>query len=248
MKNQKHWKKKAMLGLITLATICTLSGCDFEKAPVENYGTTINQYDSNDIYNGLTKTQILDVPGEDFKLIIDYNIDLREQRQWRITSDKLLYFTVYTEGLDPNSKLYIDNIHMDTSIKSIRAAMDGIKQDTMDDKIHNSLMYGFPISDTIKLHGINAIEGANQDFISGSFCGYKGFESGNIQEKRYTERDYLQTFGVYGNKIQAVYDLLLQKSPHEHPRNISVASELLILVDNQYIDDDVYEKIYKKVK
>lgn len=39
--------------------------------------------------------------------------------------------------------------------------MNGILQDTMDDRIHNSLMLGFPISDDVCHIGINQIEGQN---------------------------------------------------------------------------------------
>ena len=38
---------------------------------------------------------------------------------------------MYTKNLAEDYKVYIDNVHIDTSIKSRYSAVDGIKQDTI---------------------------------------------------------------------------------------------------------------------
>lgn len=38
---------------------------------------------------------------------------------------------MYTKNLTEDYKVYIDNVHIDTSIKLRYAAVDGIKQDTI---------------------------------------------------------------------------------------------------------------------
>ena len=51
-------------------------------------------YDNFDLENG-TKL-VLDVAGEEFKLVVEYLVDLE----------------VYTEGLMDGTKVYIDNVHI----------------------------------------------------------------------------------------------------------------------------------------
>lgn len=100
----------------------------------------------------------------------------------------------------------------------------------MDDRIHNSLMYGFPISDTVSFYGVNEIEGQNSTFITGSFYGFSGYSSGTIDEERYKESDYLKA-GVYANKISSSYGLLIQDGDLE-PYGVDVSSDILVLVSN----------------
>ena len=51
-------------------------------------------YDNFELENG-TKL-VLDVAGEEFKLVVEYLVDLE----------------VYTEGLTDGTKVYIDNVHI----------------------------------------------------------------------------------------------------------------------------------------
>ena len=46
---------------------------------------------------------------------------------------------------------------MDTYIISSTAGLNGINQDTMDDHIHTSLIYGFPINDERSLYKPNMV-------------------------------------------------------------------------------------------
>ena len=99
--------------------------------------------------------------------------------------------------------------------------MNGITQDSMDDRIHNSLMYGFPISDTVSFYAVNEIEGQNDTFIHGSSLGFSGYSSGYVDEERYVETDYLEG-GVYANKISSAYGLLIQNGDNE-PYGVDVS-------------------------
>lgn len=66
----------------------------------------------------------------------------------------------------------------------------------MDDRIRNSKMIGFSISDEIKLYSTNNIEGQDKDFVQGTFYGLSGYSSyGEIQQERYEESDYLEKGG-----------------------------------------------------
>jgi len=231
MKNYKLRKKLLLLALVS--GLSSLTGCSgHELAPEEEYDTISN--DESGLENGLK--QVLDVPGENFKLVAEYHCDDVSKRAWRITSNKSLYITMYTQGLEEGTEVYIDNIHIDTSIKSKYAAMDGILQDTMDDRIHNSLMIGFPISDNTYYYGVNAIEGCNETFIRGTMHGYKGYSSGSIEEQRFTESDYINSMKVYANEIDIVVDLLVKGPNDKDYRNISVTTDFLVNVSDQEIE------------
>lgn len=227
----KHTKKlKVRVGALALVAgaTFTLCGCESrEMAPSEDYDIVSTENGDDSLSMGLRQT--LDVPGQNFKLITEYSCDNTAKREWRITSDKFLYLQVYTEGLSPDTEVYIDNVHIDTSIKSTYAAMDGIMQDTMDDHVHSSQLIGFPISDKTSYYGVNAIEGSNQDFIQGTFYGYNEYEAGTVKQKRFTEQKYLD-LGVYANKIQIVYDLLVKGPNDKDFSNVSVCTDFIVPV------------------
>lgn len=167
--------------------------------------------------------------------------------------------TINTVGLPENTKVWIDNIHMDTSIVGTQKKMDGITQDTMDDRIHNSKMIGFPISNEIKLYTTNSIEGQDKDFIQGTFFGLSGYSStGEFKQERYEESDYLEK-GVYANKISSIFGLLVQGPNEKEPHGVDISDDINIRVydtvsvqkgDNieyrKYNDDGSYEVVKKE--
>lgn len=228
-------KRLAFLSLSMMLATTTLSGCGHELAPEEEYDMV--QQGNNEDGFGAGLTQKLEVPGETFQLVTEYSCDPTSEREWRVTSDKFLYLKVYTEGLPADTQVYIDNIHIDTSIKSKYAAFDGIIQDSMDDHVHSSQMIGFPIGDDTDYFGVMAIEGMNETFIQGTIYGYNGYYNGSIEEKRFTESDYV-TYGVWANKFQIVYDLLV-KGPNDYDfRNISVSTDFVVPITTTDIKYD----------
>lgn len=239
-------KKGTYLTLTSALILTSLTSCS--PTELSNNSIASENYDkidsNNDIITGIT--QELDVPNEDFKLIIEYNCLLENDEEWTVTGNKNLFMKIYTKGLPENKKVYIDNIHIDTSIMAARKAFDGILQDTMDDKIHNSLMVGFPINDDTYYYGINAIEGQNDEFIQGFVHGYNGYHNGEITQKRFLESDYLKE-GVFANKITAVCGLLIQDENSNEPYGVDVLSTLRIDFCNKiaFIDHKTGEKYYK---
>ena len=116
----------------------------------------------------------------------------------------------------------------------------------MDDRIHNSLMLGFPIGDDIDYYNVFAVEGCNMEFIEGSGYGFNGYYSSTITQKRYTEKDYLDA-GVWGSKFQIVYDLLIKTPNDKTPRCVSVKTDFVVPVNNEivYSDGNSQTKVYK---
>ncbi len=241
-------KNKLKAGVLAALMVTTFAGCKKrEMAAYEDYdivGQINNEDGTVDIGSGLH--QSLKVPGEKFTLETDYSFDDTSKREWRITSDKTLYCKVNTKGLPDDTEVYIDNVHIDSSIKAKYTSMNGILQDSMDDRIHNSLMLGFPIGDDIDYYNVFAVEGCNMEFIEGSGCGFNGYYSSTITQKRYTEKDYLDA-GVWGSKFQIVYDLLIKTPNDKTPRCVSVKTDFVVPVNNEivYSDGNSQTKVYK---
>lgn len=243
-------KGAVVLGMVVVS-VSGLSGCAEipEPVPYEEYDIIDpNALDENGdllFTTGLTKR--LPVKGEDFDLITIFSCDNAEKRVWEVSKDKFLNFAINTDGLPAGYKVYIDNIHIDTFTAANNEEMDGILQDTMDDRIHNSLMYGFPISDTAVCYGVNAIEGLNEGFIELSFYGFRSgsfyLAEGTEEKRRYTEDNYMQV-GVFGNKILIVIDLLVKGPDEEDYRNISVETDFIILGSSEKAKQNML-KLYK---
>ena len=230
MKNSYNELTKKVGALITAGAISlTFAGCgDRELSTNKNDNASediIDTTNSDSLENGVQ--QILDIPGEDFKLKVGYQCVLNDGEKWTVTSDKSIFMEISTLGLSEDVKVYIDNIHTDTTICSHYPQINGIMQDSMDDRIHNSLMYGFSISDTNPFYGINQIDGQNDTFIKGFTYGYNGYTSGSISEQRFLESDYLKK-GVYANNISSIIDLIVVKG--EEISFTSVKSEVTVSV------------------
>ena len=241
----KNLLKKVGCVLVTGAMVFTLTGC-MEREVSTNANTSYDVIDttSNEaLENGIT--QVIDVPGENFKLVINYQCELQDDERWTVTSDKQINMEIRTDGLVNGIQVYIDNVHTDTTICSYYPQVDGVTQDTMDDRIHNAQMLGFPISDSNAYVGINQIEGQNETFISGFVHGYNGYTNGSISEKRFLESDYLEK-AVYANKITSVIDLIVVKG--EEMTCVSVPSEVQVsvwpFIQMQKSDGTIYYKYY----
>jgi hypothetical protein len=254
MKNFRIFDRENLEKILSLSLISfvlmSFSGCttSYELAPKEELDVMSRDENSDFLTAGLI--QKLEIPGENFKLVTEYTGKSDSEKLWRVTANKTLYLKIYTENLPNDTKVYIDNIHVDTSIKSELAAMDGIQQDTMDDRVHNALMMGFPVGNDICYYGAVAIEGTNDKFISGTFYGYNGIESGTLKQERYTELDYRKNFRVTHNRIHIVYDLLIKAPKDEIPRNVSVETEFLVPISKEPIEIEEVNDITgsKKIK
>lgn len=237
-------KLKKVLGTSIVLSTLSLNACSSSLELADNVDEIYDAIGGEEGYDvaDVDKVfkQINSVPGEDFKLIVEYSFNLEQKTDWTITAPKKLIMKSYTEGLDENTKVYIDNIHTDTSTVATYTTMNGILQDSMDDHIHNSLMLGFPISDEVSHYCVNQIEGQNDTFVSGSIYAVNGYTNGNISERRLEESDYLE-YGVYGSLISSTYDLLIQKGDME-PYGIDVDATVIVYADNEV---EVLEKSEK---
>lgn len=231
MKN--YFEKRRLIALALAASLSLpLSACG--STEISSGNSDIDMIDTNLLQDGdslsVGITQKNDIDGELFKLVIDYVCG--DGGDWKINGTKHLYMSIKTEGLPADKEVYIDNIHADTTIVSTKAIYNGILQDTMDDRIHNSLMLGFPISDTSSYYGCNIIEGQNAEFIQGWTYGTQYGSSGSIETKRRLESDFLSN-GVYANQIDTVIDLIIIDKKTGVTRTVSVYSGLQVRVNNR---------------
>ena len=236
--------KKVGCVLVSGVMVFSLSACSREVATNANTSYDVIDTTSNEaLEKGIT--QIIDVPGESFKLVVNYQCELQEDERWTVTSDKQINTEIRTDGLPAGTQVYIDNVHTDTTICSYYPQVDGVTQDTMDDRIHNAQMLGFPISDSNAYVGINQIEGQNETFISGFVHGYNGYSSGSVSEKRFLESDYLEK-AVYANKITSIIDLIIVKG--EEMTCVSIPSEVQVsvwpFIERQKSDGTKYYRYY----
>ena len=234
MKNIKKLKIRYTAFAIAASSVLSLAGCqEMELAPSEDYDIVkTSGEDGEDLSSSLI--QELNVPGQDFKLVTEYSCDDSSKREWRITSDKFLYVNVHTKDLPKDVMVYIDNIHIDTSIKSKYAVVDGILQDSMDDHVHSSQMIGMYIDNDSYYYGVDAIEGCNDEFLKLTGYGYNGYHDVSGETKRRLESEYLD-MGVYANKIQVVYDLLVKGPNDKDYTNVSVCTDFLVPVSDNEI-------------
>ena len=221
--------RNVLASSVVLGTLA-LTGCSERELATE----VESIYDVFDVNEGVK--QVIDVPGEEFKLVVEYSADLNDESEWTITAPKKLTTKTYTQGLDSDTNVYIDNIHTDVSTVSDYTIMNGILQDSMDDRIHNSLMLGFPISDDVCHIGINQIEGQNDTFISDTCYAFNGNGSGSFEEQRFQEGDYLEN-GVYGSLISSSYGLLIQRGDNE-PYGVDVDSTVIVYADDEVQVED----------
>lgn len=200
-----------------------LAGCSSSEL-VTNTNTSYDMIDttnSDDLEKEIT--QVLDVPGKKFKLVVNYRYELPKGEGWTITSNKLLSIEIKTEGLT-DEKVYINNMHTDITICSYYSEIDGIIQDVMDDRVYNSLSLGFSLSDSNPYVLTNQIEGQNKAFVQEFRNSCDGLKH---KEGRLTEVHYLYR-GVYANKITSIIDLIIVKG--DETSFVSVPSELQIAV------------------
>ncbi len=237
--------KKAGCLIVCGAMVFSLTGC-LSREVSTNANTNYDIIDTTStdaLENGIT--QLIEVPGQSFKLVVNYQCELQDDERWTVTSDKQMNMEIRTDGLPAGMQVYIDNVHTDTTICSYYPQVDGITQDTMDDRIHNAQMLGFPISDSNAYYGINQIEGQNETFISGTVHGFNGYSSGSVSEKRFLESDYLEK-AVFANKITSVIDLIIVNG--EEMTCVSVPSEVQVsvwpFIKMQKDDGTVYYKYY----
>lgn len=209
----------------------SFTGCsDVERVSKET------ELDSLELMEGTTLTQELDVPGEEFTLVIEYDTGRYDFSNWRITSNKYINMSAYVTGLPEGTTVMVDHMHVDISLQSTLAQIDGMLQDSMDNSYNGTSQDGYYINEDYRYRNTFIIEGYSQTLINGwgFICGSYG--DVEISEDRLTEKNLIQEGEVYANKVQAEYKLLVKNAGEEYFHNTTVVSEFSIPV--QYVEPE----------
>jgi hypothetical protein len=203
-----------------------LTGCA-ERAPVARDLPVLN----NDLPEGqLTREHT--IAGEEFTFKTSYFTDY-DTRRWRVTDSKTLRMTARIADISERGKgveVLVEHVHIDIAIKSKYALMDGWPQDSMDDQLHTGNQPGFWISEKYPYENVFAIEGFSENLLSGWGLFTSDLGYATIKDKRLTEDNLVGSGGVYGNKVQVIYDLLIKYPGESLYHSRSLIDEFLIPV------------------
>lgn len=223
------------LAVITISTIL-VGGCyEREQAPMSNLPVLDNSLSSGKY------TVEGSIPGEEFIFYREYSTAYNA-KLWRITDPKSLTMKAWAQHLPAGAVVLVEHVHIDISLKSRYAALDGWPQDSMDDSVHGGLQPGFWITDIYPYENVFAIEGFSKTLIDGYgyFCGYYGYATAS--ETRLTEDNLVKYGKVYGNKIQVVYDLLIKYPGEDYFHTRSLIDEFLVPTAVQPTDELINPK------
>lgn len=214
-------KKIIVPSIVIMLALVSFAGCiEEDRVAVPDYlPILINDLESGEL--------IIENEVEDFILVAKYSTDY-DATKWRITDSKTLLMQVFIEDLPENATIMIEHMHTDISLKSKYEGMDGMLQDSMDDKLHTGDQLGFWVTEDYPYENIFAIEGYSQTLIDGWGWMIGSYGSMNIKEERLTENNLKTDGGVYGNKVQVVYDVLIKYEGEQYYHTRSIVNEFLI--------------------
>jgi uncharacterized membrane protein len=192
-------------------------------------------------HNGLTIRHELE--GGRIVITTFYNTSYAEG-QWKITDNKNVGIYLFVEKQPNNTIILVEHMHADVLIYSNRSEINGIKQDTMDDKLHTGNQLGFYVSPEYPYSCIFAIEGYTEFLLSiwGFMWGDFGWMSGT--ERRLTE-DTLKYYGAKGNEFMIVFDLLIKHEGEEYYHTISFQDTFIVYFNGTFQENPGAKSEYK---
>ena len=213
-------KRKIFAVLMSLVVAFSFVGCGEEEVEEEREIKELSPLST------LEETHTI----EDFQFITSYDTGDYNLKRWRITDSKVIEMEAKVKNVPKGAEVLIEHVHIDMSLKSKLAQLDGLTQDSMDDSYHGTSQDGFLVSERYSYQNKFAIEGFSKNLISGweFVCGDYG--SGSIDETRLTEKHLIEDGKVYANKMQVVYDILIKYENEKSYHVTSVLDEFLIPV------------------
>lgn len=220
-------RKKILFMCCMIFIAASLTGCEEEYVEQD---TEVQTMEVDQETGEVNLNQILDIPGEYFKLVCDYDTGRYDIGSWRVTDSKVINMTAHTSGLPEGYEVYIDHVHADISLASTSPQINGIIQDSMDDTSHASPGRGFYISNESIYNNTFAIEGYTQQFYE--LWGYAFGTYGTLSSsyERLTEKNIVEV-GTYAEKVQVVYDIAIKAPEDPDFHTVSVLSEFFVPVN-----------------
>jgi len=202
-----------MASILTLITIIILS----QIAPLDA-----------GIYNGISFTHEF----EGITIQTSYRSDYGESA-WQITDNKELYIALEIIEQPENTTIMIEHMHADISIHSYKEEVDGLTQDSMDDKMHTGNQEGFFVNMDYPYYETFAVEGYSKFLIEGwgFLIAYYGW--GSIKEKRLTEAN-LRKVGAQGSEVVTIFDVLIKHDNEDAFHKRIIADDFYIFFDGGF--------------
>lgn len=220
--------KNKILTLLSIGILTfSLSGCSLFNT-TEEYVEVDNSTDliQNNELGIPSLTQELDIKGEDFKLVCDYDIGKYSLEKWHVTESKDIGMNVHTKDLPKNYEVLIEHVHADISLMSVSPQINGITQDSMDDTYHGLSQDGFFIDDNNDYYNIFSVEGYTSQFYELWGQAFSNFGTSS-DYCRLTELNILKV-GTYAEKLNVVYDIAIKKPNQDKYITKSVKSTIAI--------------------
>ena len=252
--------KKALVVILSgTISMISLTGCAKDIPEISDYDTMIttelendnlynkndltvdNLIDLNDLLNGNSidgVTQIIDIPGEDFDLVVDYNYDLPDYN-WSVNEDNHLSMSIKTTELEEGTEVYVSNIHTKTGliyydIISIwgTGEHNGRYQYATDYVLKSNSVIGSLIKENIS---------CEKSLLINPLGRINSLNGTSINELWLEE-------GIYGNKISSVIELLIHKSDMKEGTYelISVPTDVGIKFLNCFEEKEIDNIKYKQ--
>jgi len=218
--------------LVILAAALVFAACGgSDKIPND---VSLNQPVADILRNDLEKGELIQVfdlgTTECFDFQVEYTTDYRTVG-WRITDVKSMSMRARIIPEDAcKSEVLVEHVHADVSIKSSKEGIDGLTQDSMDDRLHVGNQPGFLIVPPYFYENVFVIGGFSQTLLEGWSFYFSGYGGGGINEKRLTEKSLVEDGGACASKFQIVYDLLIRNAGEEFFHTRSIRSEFLVPV------------------
>lgn len=190
--------------LVSFVLILIFTGCT-NQGEISKDMDISNQYQVyGDFSNGIQFVHYVN----DIIIKTTYSTDY-SVKEWRITDNKTIRIELNIIENPSNVEMYIENMHADIFVEATRDYVDGIKQDTMDDRLHSGVQSGFYVSLKHSYEEVFSIEGYSKFLTEAWMFMWSGFGYGSQREVRLTEKN-LVSYGVYGSEIVVIYDILLR--------------------------------------
>ncbi len=232
----KTIKNKLPQILIFIFMLLVIAACTTPEA-----APTSKEYEvlDNDLAEGSLSVDHY-IPGEQLVFTTRYSTSY-DATEWHITDSKALNISATIFPISDSeaytATVLIDNVHIDATITSRYALMNGVLQDTMDDHLHTGDQAGFLISPEYNYENIFVIEGYTEYLIEG-WAYYNGsYGYADLAQTRLTEDNLVNRGGVNGNKFSIVYDLLIKYEGEEYFHTRSVIDEFIVPVSSPETDN-----------
>ncbi|HET8840592.1 MAG TPA: hypothetical protein VFN35_03955 [Ktedonobacteraceae bacterium] len=152
--------------------------------------------------------------------------------EWRVTDSKSINIQLTENSSFPQDTVLVEHVHVDVSLKSTLALLDGWSQDSADFKLSTGSEPGVLVSSQYPYVNIMAIEGFSQTLLNSWTYYTDNYAITDVEQKRLTEDNLVREGGVYANKIQVVWFLLAKYPGEEHYHSEVFTDEFIIPVAN----------------